>query len=69
MLSLTKTAAREWAHIPIRCNVMSPGFTKTDMLAATDKEIIEDQIKMIPMQRMAEPKGNVDVISHSVLAY
>ena len=34
--ALSKTAAKEWATVPIRCNVVEPGLIKTPMTAATN---------------------------------
>lgn len=53
---LTKSLARELAPSNIRVNAVAPGITKTDMVAALPKEMIEPLIKTIPLGRIGEPK-------------
>lgn len=55
IISFTKVLALELAKYNITANVIAPGFTATDMLAAIPGDML-DQIKSrIPMQRFAEP--------------
>lgn len=53
---LTKSLARELAPFRIRVNAVAPGITKTDMVAALPKEMIEPLIKTIPLGRIGEPR-------------
>ncbi len=53
---LTKSLARELAPSNIRVNAVAPGITKTDMVAALPKEMIEPLIKTIPLGRIGEPR-------------
>lgn len=53
---LTKSLARELAPFNIRVNAVAPGITKTDMVSALPKEMIEPLIKTIPLGRIGEPK-------------
>lgn len=53
---LTKSLARELAPFNIRVNAVAPGITKTDMVAALPKEMIEPLIKTIPLGRIGEPR-------------
>lgn len=53
---LTKSLARELAPFNIRVNAVAPGVTKTDMVAALPKEVIEPLIKTIPLGRVGEPR-------------
>lgn len=53
---LTKSLARELAPANIRVNAVAPGITKTDMVAALPKEVIEPLIKTIPLGRIGEPR-------------
>ncbi len=51
LIQLTKSMASQYAKDKIRVNALCPGATKTPLLDKVDQEFI----KMIPMQRMAEP--------------
>ncbi len=55
IIAFTKVLALELAKYNITANVVAPGFTSTDMLAAVPGEI-QDQIRTrIPLGRFAEP--------------
>lgn len=53
---ITKSLARELAPFNIRVNAVAPGITKTDMVAALPKEMIEPLIRTIPLGRIGEPR-------------
>ena len=53
---ITKSLSRELAPFNIRVNAVAPGITKTDMVAALPKEMIEPLIKTIPLGRIGEPR-------------
>lgn len=53
---LTKSLSRELAPKNIRVNAVAPGITKTDMVAALPKEMIEPLIKTIPLGRIGTPE-------------
>ena len=53
---ITKSLSRELAPSNIRVNAVAPGITKTDMVAALPKEMIEPLIKTIPLGRIGEPR-------------
>lgn len=56
IIAMTKVIALELAKFNISANVVSPGFTSTDMLAGVPSAIL-DQIKArIPMQRFCLPE-------------
>jgi len=56
IIAFTKVLALELAKYNITANVISPGFTATDMLAAVPGEI-QDQIRSrIPLGRFAQPQ-------------
>lgn len=52
----TKSMARELAPFNIRVNAVAPGITKTDMVKALPKEMIEPLISTIPLGRIGEPR-------------
>ena len=51
---LTWSLARELGPSNIRVNAVAPGITKTDMVAALPKQVIEPMINMIPLRRIGE---------------
>lgn len=51
---LTWSLARELGPFHIRVNAVAPGITRTDMVAALPKEIIQPLINRIPLRRMGE---------------
>ncbi len=56
MDGLTRTAAVELAPYNVLVNTVSPGFTMTELTAATNTpQQIEEITKMIPARRMAQP--------------
>ena len=50
---LTWSLARELGPSNIRVNVVAPGITKTDMVAALPEQVIAPLIKMIPHNILA----------------
>lgn len=52
---LTKSLARELAKDQIRVNAVAPGVTRTDMVAALPKEMVDRISSTIPLGRMGEP--------------
>lgn len=52
---LTKSLARELAKDHIRVNAVAPGVTKTDMVAALPKEMVDRISAGIPLGRPGEP--------------
>ena len=53
---LTWSLARELGPSHIRVNAVAPGITKTDMVAALPKEMIDPLINAIPLRRVGEPE-------------
>lgn len=52
---LTRSLARELAKDQIRVNAVAPGVTKTDMVDALPKEMVERISAGIPLGRVGEP--------------
>lgn len=57
---LTKSLARELGRDQIRVNAVAPGVTRTDMLAALPKEMVERVSAPIPLGRVGEPEEVAD---------
>lgn len=53
---MVQSLSRELAPRGIRVNAVSPGITKTDMVAALPDEMIQPLIKTIPLGRIGEPE-------------
>lgn len=53
---LTKSLARELGKYNIRVNAVAPGVTRTDMVAALPKEMVERISATIPLGRVGEPE-------------
>lgn len=53
---LTKSLARELGRDNIRVNAVLPGVTRTDMVAALPKEMVERIAAPIPLGRIGEPE-------------
>ncbi len=52
---LTRSLARELAKVQIRVNAVSPGVTRTDMVAALPQELVDRISAGIPLGRVGEP--------------
>ncbi len=57
---LTKSLSRELAKDGIRVNAVAPGVTKTDMVAALPKEMVDRISAGIPLGRPGEPEEVAD---------
>ena len=61
VMRITSSLAEEFApHILV--NAVAPGFTETEMTAATLSPKIRDQIDKIPLRRMAKPDEIAEII-------
>jgi acetoacetyl-CoA reductase/3-oxoacyl-[acyl-carrier protein] reductase len=56
IIAMTKVLALELARYNITANVIAPGFTETDMLAAVPPDIKESIKARIPMRRFGIPE-------------
>ena len=53
---ITKSLARELGPDQIRVNAVAPGVTRTDMVAALPKEMVDHIAATIPLGRVGEPE-------------
>ena len=56
MVGLTKSAAKELAHLGVRVNVLQPGLTRTPMTESMRPDLFERKLKAIPMGRAGEAR-------------
>ena len=56
MIGLSQTIAGEAARYGVRCNVVAPGYTKTDIIKGIPEKVEQALLKQIPMRRFADPK-------------
>lgn len=56
IIAMTKALALELAKYNITVNVVAPGFTRTDMVAAIPADIQEQLKSRVPLHRFAEPE-------------
>ena len=63
MLGFTKAIAQELANKGITANCVAPGFILTEMTAAMPSEILDAEVKKIPMGRIGQP---ADIASMTV---
>jgi acetoacetyl-CoA reductase/3-oxoacyl-[acyl-carrier protein] reductase len=52
-IGLAKTIALEGARFNVRCNVVAPGFTETDMVKSIPDPVKEKILQTIPLRRFA----------------
>ena len=55
LIGFSKSIAREFARRSVTCNVVAPGFIKTDMTAVLGEEASKSILQLIPLQRFGEP--------------
>ncbi|NDJ74835.1 MAG: 3-oxoacyl-[acyl-carrier-protein] reductase [Chloroflexi bacterium] len=63
MIGLTKALAREVASRNITVNAVAPGFIHTALTEKMPHDILDELVKLIPMQRV----GTVEDVAHTVL--
>jgi 3-oxoacyl-[acyl-carrier protein] reductase len=55
LIGFSKSIAKEFARRNVTCNVVAPGFIKTDMTAGLGEEVTTAALQFIPLQRFGEP--------------
>jgi acetoacetyl-CoA reductase len=56
LIGLAKSLAKEGARYNVRTNVVSPGFTETDMTSTIPEKVREKIVSSIPFRRFAQPE-------------
>jgi len=56
MIGFTRSIAMELANKGVTCNCVAPGFIMTEMTGQMPKEILEGEVKKIPVGRIGEPE-------------
>lgn len=56
LIGLSKTVAKEYAARNINCNVIAPGFIRTEMTDKLSDKAKEGALAAIPLKRMGEPE-------------
>ncbi|MCS7027838.1 MAG: 3-oxoacyl-[acyl-carrier-protein] reductase [Bacteroidia bacterium] len=60
IIGFSKSVAKELASRNIRCNVIAPGWVKTEMTEHLPQNVLDQMLKMIPLARPAEPEEIAD---------
>ncbi|HTT58022.1 MAG TPA: 3-oxoacyl-[acyl-carrier-protein] reductase [Opitutaceae bacterium] len=55
LIGFSKSVAREFARRSVTCNVVAPGFIRTDMTAGLGQDVTSAALQFIPLQRFGEP--------------
>jgi acetoacetyl-CoA reductase len=56
IIGLSRSFSMEVARNGVTVNVVAPGFILTEMTAAMPKEILDGEVKKIPMSRIGQPE-------------
>ncbi len=64
LIGFTKSYAKELASKNIRCNVICPGFIKTDMTDALNADVKESYLSNIPLKRFGESEEVAGLICY-----
>jgi 3-oxoacyl-[acyl-carrier protein] reductase len=56
IIGFSKSVSKELGSRNIRCNVVSPGFINTEMIASLDEEMLKEWINKIPLKRFGDPQ-------------
>jgi len=56
IIAMTKVLALELAKFNITANVIAPGFTETEMVAAMPQNVLDQLTSKIPLRRLAHPQ-------------
>lgn len=56
VIGLAQTISQEAARYNVRCNVVAPGYTATDIIKGIPEKVEQVLLKQIPLRRFADPK-------------
>jgi NAD(P)-dependent dehydrogenase (short-subunit alcohol dehydrogenase family) len=56
VIGIARSVARELGSRGITANVVAPGFTKTDMSAVVNQDVVEKALSATPLGRFGEPE-------------
>ena len=56
IISMTKALALELAKYNVTVNVVSPGYTETEMMTGIPAEVLDKILAKIPLRRLAKPE-------------
>lgn len=62
VVGLTKAAAKEVAHLGVRCNAVQPGLIRTPMTEAMPQKVWDQKMSEIPMGRAGDPREVASVV-------
>lgn len=56
IVAMTRVMAQEMGRRNVRVNAVAPGFVETEMVAGVDTRVLDEARKMVPLQRLGQPK-------------
>lgn len=62
IFGLTKSTAKEVGKKGITCNVIAPGFIKTDMIESLPEDHIDTIIQSVPLARLGSPEDIANIV-------
>ncbi|MCA8932936.1 MAG: 3-oxoacyl-ACP reductase [Rhodospirillaceae bacterium] len=64
MIGFTRSIAMELAGKGVTCNCVAPGFILTEMTGAMPPEILDGEVKKIPVGRIGQPDDIASAVSY-----
>jgi 3-oxoacyl-[acyl-carrier protein] reductase len=63
LVAFTKSLAAEVGAFGVTVNAIAPGFVETEMISFLTKEVREDFLKRVPVQRFGRPEDIAPFVS------